>query len=315
MRELGEQCLTLAQHLQDPTFLLWGHGVLGITLWQLVEFAPAATHLARSIALYDVQQHQPLYVGTDPGVLFFSYAAITLWHLGYSDQALQRSRETLTLAHQRSHSFSLAQALNYAALLHQYRREVGAARTHAETALELSHAQGFTQRLAVGMIHRGWALAMQGQGDEGIAEIRRGISAWQATGAEIALPYYLSMLTEALGKSGRTEEGLPVLTEALAWVDKHGERYYEAELYRLKGELLRHAEEAEVCFRQALAVACRQQAKSWELRAATSLARLWQQQGKRAEAHHLLAPIYGWFTEGFDTADLQEGKALLEALT
>jgi class 3 adenylate cyclase/tetratricopeptide (TPR) repeat protein len=194
IRELGEQCLTLAQRLQDPTLLLWGHGVLGITLWQLGEFAPATAHLAQGIALYDAQQHYPLYVGTDPGVLLFSYAAITLWPLGYPDQALQRSRESLTLAHQRSHAFSLVQALNYAALLHQYRREVDAARTHAEAALDLSHAQGFTQRLAVGMIHRGWALAMQGQGDEGIAEIQQGISAWQATGAEIALPYYLTML-------------------------------------------------------------------------------------------------------------------------
>jgi predicted ATPase len=161
---------------------------------------------------------------------------------------------------------------------------------------------------------------MQGQSDEGIAEIQQGISAWQATGAEIGLTYYLMMLAEAYEKGGRTAEGLRVLAEALTLVDKNGERWREAELHRLKGELLlalptdRQAE-AEACFQQALAVARRQQAKSSELRAAMSLCRLWQRQGKCIDARELLAPIYGWFTEGFDTADLQEAKALLETLS
>jgi predicted ATPase len=319
-RELGEHCLALAQHLQDPALLLWGRGVLGTTLWFLGEFTPASAHLARGIALYDSPQHQPLYGGTDPGVFCLSYAALALWPLGYPDQALQRSREAITLAHKLSHPFSLAQILNWAALLHQHRREVDAVRKHAEASIELARAQEFAQRFAVGTVFRGWALAMQGEGDEGITEIRQGIIAWKATGAENALPYFLTMLAEAYGKGGRSAEGLGVLAEASALVDKNGECWREAELHRLKGELLlalptdRQAE-AEACFQQALAVARRQQAKSWELRAATSLSRLWQRQGQRAAARELLAPVYGWFTEGFGTADLQGAKALLEELT
>jgi predicted ATPase len=162
----------------------------------------------------------------------------------------------------------------------------------------------------------------QGQAEEGMTQLRQGLAAWQATGARGAGPYYLAWLAEAYGKGGQAEEGLRVLPEALALVNAGGERRHEAELYRLKGELLLHAEcgvqhaalSAEECFQQALTVARHQQAKSLELRAATSLARLWQRQGKRAEAHQLLADVYGWFTEGFDTADLQEAKALLEDL-
>jgi predicted ATPase len=319
-RELGEQCLALAQHLQDSTLLLWGHWVLGTNLQFRGEFAPASAHLAQGIALYDPQQHYPLYAGTDPGVLCLSYAAMALWSLGYPDQALQRSRDALTLARQLSHSFSLTQALYWAALFHQQRREVNAALKQAEASIELAREQEFAQNLAVGTVFRGWALAMQGQSDEGIAEIQQGISAWQATGAAIGLTYYLMMLAEAYGKGGQSAKGLRVLAEALTLVDKNGERWREAELHRLKGLLLlalptdRQAE-AEACFQQALAVARHQQAKAWELRAAMSLSRLWQRQGKRAATRELLAPIYSWFTEGFDTADLQEAKALLETLS
>ena len=154
---------------------------------------------------------------------------------------------------------------------------------------------------------------------EGLAQIRQGFAAWRATGAGVAWPWFLALLAEACGKVGQLDEGLRALEEALAAVQHNEEHHYEAEVYRLKGELLlqvspAHQEEAEEHFQQALAVARRRQTKSWELRAATSLSRLWQQQGKRQEAHDLLAPSYGWFTEGFDTADLQEAKALLNAL-
>jgi predicted ATPase len=166
---------------------------------------------------------------------------------------------------------------------------------------------------------RGWALAMQGQGEEGIAHLHQGLAALRAAGAELSRSRDLALLAEAYGKVGQTEAGLTVLAEALAVVDKTGERYWEAELHRLKGELLLglstdNTTEAEACFQQALDVARRQEAKSLELRAAMSLSRLWQQQGKQAEARALLAPIYGWFTEGYDTADLQQAKALLEEL-
>ena len=169
------------------------------------------------------------------------------------------------------------------------------------------------------MVLQGWALAAQGQGAEGIGQLRQGLTAWLATGAAGTQAYFLGLLAEAYGTMGQAKEGLSVLTEALAAAHNSREGYYEAQLHRLKGELLLQQtapdeHHAEACFHQALAIARRQQAKSWELRAATSLARLWQQQGKRAGAHAMLTPLYGWFTEGFDTADLQEAHALLEAL-
>jgi predicted ATPase len=173
--------------------------------------------------------------------------------------------------------------------------------------------------VAYGTIMRGWALAMQGQWEEGIAQTQQGLVAQQATGAKIARPHFLALLAEAYAAAGQAEAGLGVLAEALALVDHTAERYWEAEVYRLKGKLLLRqavpdAPQAEACFQQALAIARRQQAKSYKLRAALSLSRLWQQQGKRAEAQELLAPIYSRFTEGFDTPDLQEAKALLEDL-
>jgi predicted ATPase len=207
----------------------------------------------------------------------------------------------------------------YAAVFHQLLRDVQAAREQAEAAITLAKEQGFPFFVADGAILRGWALAEQGQGEEGIAEMRQGLGAHGATGTEAARTYFLAQLTEAYRKVEQFEEGLYILAEASSLVVKNEERVYDAELHRLKGELLSlssdNLDEAESYFQQALTIARRQQAKSWELRAATSLARLWQQQGKRQEAHDLLAPIYNWFTEGFDTADLQDAKALLDQLT
>jgi predicted ATPase len=233
-----------------------------------------------------------------------------LWLLGYPEQALQKSQAALTLAHELSHPPSLAATLVFAAMLHQARRERYLAQERAEAALALAREQGNPHMVAYGTIMRGWALAMEGQWEEGIAQIRQGLVAQQAVGAAIARPLFLALLAEAHAAAGQAEAGLGVLAEALAQVEHTGERYWEAEVYRLKGELLLHqavpaAPQAEACW---------QQARSWELRAGTSLARLWQQQGKCVEARELLAPIYGWFTEGFDTADLQEAKALLEEL-
>jgi predicted ATPase len=260
--------------------------------------------LEQGIALYDRQQHHThiLLYGQDPGVACLSYAAVTLWLLGYPDQALQRSQEALTLAEEVAHPLSLAFARNFAAILHFFRREVPLVQARVEALITLAAEHGFAHWWALGTILRGWACAMQGQGEEGMAQICQGLAAWQATGARGAGPYYLAMLAEAL-----------------ALANAGGERRHEAELYRLKGQLLlahsaeQHTE-VETCFRHALDLARHQQAKSLELRAATSLSRLWQQQGKRAEAHELLAPIYGWFTEGFDTADLKDAKALLNEL-
>jgi predicted ATPase len=198
----------------------------------------------------------------------------------------------------------------------------------AEAALALAEERDFAFWLARGRFLRGWAVAIQGDGEAGIAQMRQGLEATRSTGAEVGLSGFLALLAEAYGAAAQPERGLEVLAQALAQVDNTGERWWEAELHRLQGELLLQSEPgppasrefvpheaAEACFRQAIAIARRQQAKSWELRAAMNLARLWQRQGKRAAAHALLGEIYGWFTEGFETADLQEAKALLQELS
>ena len=334
--ELSERLMRLAQSGQDPYLLSVAHGALGITLYQLGELVSARPHLEQAITLYDPQKHPRSTVTADPRVDYLSFAAWTLWLLGYPDQGLKRNYEALTLAEELSHPFSLAYALGLAAVLHLLRREGSLARERAEAAITLSTEQGFPYWLAVGMGVRDCALAEQGQVQEGIAQMRQSRA-----------PFTLALLARAYGKLGQVEEGLTVLAEALDTVNKTGERVGEAELHRLKGELVLQsgvrsqnksrqvrspesevpstqpltpstqaaaAQEAEGYFLKAIEVAHHQQAKSLELRAVMSLSRLWQQQDKKKEAHRMLAEIYHWFTEGFDTKDLQEAKTLLEDL-
>jgi predicted ATPase len=321
--ELGEQLLRLAQGVQDSALLLIAHSAAGDLWFHVGELTTAQPHLEQAVALYDLQQHRSLaFLSVDPGVASLCFLALTLWFLGYAEQAGERIHQALALAQELSHPHSRVFALWFAAWLHQWRREGQATQERAEAVIALAAEQGFPYWVAQGTILRGWALAAQGQGEDGITPMRQGLADRQATGAELARPYYLALLAETYGKEGQVGEGLAVLAEALTAVNNTGERLYEAELYRLKGELLlaqagkgQNVQAAAESFQQALAVARRQQAKSLELRAAVSLSRLWQQQGKRAEAHELLAEVYDWFTEGFDTADLQEAKTLLEELT
>jgi len=327
-RELGEQLFSLAQRTQDPALLVEAHYALGTALFYLGEVAPALAHFEQGIALYDPPKHRSytfLCVGIDPKAICLSWASVALWFLGYPDQALKRSSEALTLARELSHPYSLAWALDVAAWVHQLRREGHLTQEQVEAELALCHEHGFTFYLVSGTIRRGWTLVEQGQGEEGIAQMRQGMASWRAIGAETERPGFLTLLATAYGEMGQPEEGLTVLAEALAALSSSGERRWEAELYRLKGMLtlqkfkvqgskFNGEEEAETCFHKAIEIARKQQAKSLELRASTSLARLWQQQGKQKEAHAMLAEIYGWFTEGFDTKDLQEAKALLVEL-
>jgi class 3 adenylate cyclase/predicted ATPase/energy-coupling factor transporter ATP-binding protein EcfA2 len=321
-RELGEQCLSLARRLNDPALLLMAHLALGMSGFSLGQLSQAHAHVEQGMRLYDPHQHHALafrYGTFDPGVACLTFAGLTLWLLGYPDQALKRANEALTLAQHLGHPYTLARGLHYTTFLHELRREWQVVSERADTVITVATAQQIALMLAVGPIMRGWALAMQGQGAEGLTQLRQGLDAYRATGAAFQRPHFLGMLAEVHSIMGQTEAGLTALSEALTLVEKTGERYYEAELHRLKGELLLQqtppdAQQAATCFCQALDVARCQQAKSLELRAAMSLAHLWQQQGKRSEAYELLVPIYGWFTEGFDTADLQEAKALLEAL-
>jgi predicted ATPase len=318
-RQFAEQLFALAQSNQDRTLLLLAHRVRGQTLYLMGELPEAQAHLEQGARLYDPKQHGELgsRYGQDPGVICRSFAALALWHQGYADRAAEMSREALSLARGSPHSYTLVFALVLAANLHRLRREEGLTHEHAEAVATLSTEQGFTPFVFYGSIMAGWALAIRGE--DRIAQIRQGLAAWQAQVGELWRPFYCAMLAEAYGKMGQSEHALTLVSEALAIVDKTGERHFQAELFRLKGEFLlafpgENQAEAEGCFRQAIAVAQKQSAKSFELRAVVSLSRLLQRQGKQAEAREMLAEVYGRFTEGFDTPDLQDAKVLLEAI-
>jgi predicted ATPase len=313
----------LTRQMHDPMLRLEAHRALGNTLLFLGELGLAYPHLQHGRALYDPQQMRAHIVryGQDSSLVCGFLGALCLWMLGYPDQARQWSEEALVRAHALSHPFTLQQTLLFSGpILHQVRREAVAAQERAEAQLALCAEQGFALYHAWGTVHRGWAVAAQGQLAEGITQIRQGVAAYRARGARMHVPWFLALLAEVHGRAGQVEEGLRVLEEAVEVMQTTENRFYEAELYRLKGELLlqqsaEQQKETEERLQQSLTIARHQQAKSLELRAATSLARLWQRQGKRHEACQLLAEVYGWFTEGFDTPDLQEAKALLEELT
>jgi len=327
-RALGEQIFALVQRMQDPGLLGVAHSVMGATLSTLGEPLLARTHLEQGIALGNFEKHARFRA------ICLSFSARVLWTLGYSDQARQRSQEALTLAHELAHPLTSVVTACIAALLHITRGEVHAAQERAEAAMALSVERGFIHWEAQAIALRGWALAHQGRGEESVAQIRQGLAAYQETGAQLARPLLLGLLAETYRNTGRPEEGLTVATEAFALAQHTGQRSQEVWLSRLRGELLLQAKvrspksevrspksevrspesEAEECFLQALEIARRQQAKALELRTAMSLSRLWHQQGKTHDARRMLAEIYSWFTEGFDTPDLQEARALLEEL-
>ena len=343
--EVSQQLLSLAQRTQDLLHLVQAHHNLASILCCRGEFVLALQHLEQGIAQYGSQQRlalATLYVGIDPGVACRYWMAWVRWHLGYPDQARKRIHEVLALTQELSHPHNTVVTLIFAATLHYFLREPQEVQKLAEDAITLATEQGFPLWLAFATMLRGWALTEQGQVVEGQAQLQQGLAAYQASGAELWRPSFLALLAQAYGRGGQIEAGLSALVEALETVPKTDERWYEAELYRLKGELLLAQEskeqrawsaeqesenpnpkfqildpesEAEACFLTAIEIARKQQAKSLELRAVISLSRLWQSQGKKAEAHRLLSEIYGWFTEGFDTKDLQEAKALLDQLS
>lgn len=321
-RDLGEQLLAMARRMQDPSLSLEAHHTLWAILFSLGELAAAQRHAEEGIARYNRQQHGQLaflYGGHDPGVCARTHATRQLWLMGYPDQARQRSQEALALGRELSHPYSLAQAFFWAAWVGDQRGETEAAAEPAEAFLSIGREHGFPRFVAQGNSFRGWLLVEQGQVEKGLEQMRRsaagGLAGWSGRDRS----YFATLMAEALGRAGQVADGLAALTEELSRIGKTGERFYEAELCRVKGELRLRQEApdeelAAICFHTALEVARRQQAKSLELRAAMSLARLWQKRGKREQAHKLLQEVYGWFTEGFDTADLQRAKALLEEL-
>jgi class 3 adenylate cyclase/predicted ATPase len=322
--ELGEQLLALAEHVQDPALILEAHHTLWANLSSLGELTSARTHLDRGFVLYDPQKHRhhaSLYGGHDPGVCCGGHAAIVLWQLGYPDHALRRSQDALALARHLSDPSGMAHALFWGAWIHQHRGEGQAVQARTEEGLALATEHGFPRWLAQRTVLRGWLLVEQGQKEAGIAQILKGVAVGRARAHSVRMDtYYAALLAEAYRKAGQTVEGLNVVNEALARARQTEARQYEAELHRIKGELLltqavAEEEQAETCFQQAIEIARSQSAKSLELRAVMSLSRLWQSEGKRNEARKLVADIHGWFTEGFDTADLKAAKGLLEELS
>ena len=346
--ELGEQILRLAQQAPErvaPILFVEGHYVLGVTEFWRGEFAPSRANLEAVIAAYDVQQyktHTTLYA-QDPGVICRVRLAWTLWYLGYPEQARQRAEEARQLAQAIGHPYTTGYALTYSAWLACDQRDWSAV---AELVTELeTYARKYVLAywLSIVLVFKGRLQIEQGEFEQGIASILEGMAAQQAADVEVCVPCALSALAVGFGRStlvgvdwrpavrqtlshfpaiggavGNGAMGVAALDEALATVAERGDRYYEAELHRLKGELLQaRGEPAEVVaasFQRSLSLARQQQARSIELRAAISLSRLWAKQGNVVEARQLLAAIYGWFTEGFNTADLQEARALLDEL-
>ena len=320
--ELAAEMLALAEIERNQAYELEAHRAAGMTrLWR-GDLVPARDHLERGSRIYDPKLHHDhaLRYGNDPGIACLVHEAFALWVLGYPDQAAARSERAIGLARQLAHPFSLAQALIYGAFVHQCRREAPLARKAAEEAKLLAVEYGFPFWLAEADIMAGWALATEADKAQGLARLRKGMDEFLATGARMDQPRWLVHVIEIMLEDGQLQAGLDAAGAALKAVADTREGFFEARLHQLQGELLlrlRGAEgrgAAEASFTTALEIARHQRARSWELRSATSLARLWLEQSRRQEARDLLAGVYGWFTEGFETADLKEAKALLEVL-
>jgi predicted ATPase len=314
-RELAEQLLTIAQTVRDSTLLIPAHSAMGNTLCFSADFAGARTHAEELIAIYDPALHHGLaamYSGFDLGVGSHGGLAVNLWALGYPDQAVRRAADAVALARSLSHASSTVLALNWAAMVQQHRRDAALTLEHAEAAIALAEEE-LAPWLAWATMLRGWALSQQGQGDEGLAQLGRGLAAWRAAGSACLVPFFLSLLAEAQATLGQTDAALSTLAEALAITERTREGYAAAELHRLRGELQIDPDEAGASFHQALAIARRQHAKSYELRAISSLRRLDRKGNQRTDSERLLSETYGWFTEGLDTIDLKEAAWLLRS--
>ncbi|MBI1880880.1 MAG: AAA family ATPase [Chloroflexi bacterium] len=319
-REMAEQFFALAQQQLETGPMMMAHRLLGFTFVFMGKLQTGHNHLEQASTLFDPQQHQALTFrfGQHPQAAIHSLLAWSLWLLGYPDQALQPSQEAINTARELKHINTLAYVLFHGrSLVHQYRQDVERVAEDTQAMIEIAEREGLVLWLAYATVIKGWIKTKQGQPEAGVSEMLKGLTNLQATGTKLYLVYLWALLVEGYAALGQYQEGLNIITEALAFVEETDERYWEAELYRLKGELLLQTEakaEAEMWFWKAIEVARQQSAKSLELRATVSLARLWQEQGKTAKARQILAEIYGWFTEGFDTADLREAKSLLEGL-
>jgi class 3 adenylate cyclase/predicted ATPase len=318
-KQLSDETMELAGTLGDPGISMEAHHLPANTLFYLGDFQAALQACEQGFALYDRERcmHYARIVGQNSGVTLQSYWALALWSLGYPDRALQRSRSAIALARDLNHPFSLCYALHFAAWLHQFARLGKEAQEFAEAEHQLAVEQGFAFWQAGGLLFGGAALLLHGKPDAAKERIAQGLDIFRATGAQLSLSYYLSFKADVQRQSGKLDDALRTLDDALAIVARTHNRYYEAELLRLKGELLLqrsdHQDAAEDCFQKSLAVARAQEARSWELRTTLSLARLRQRQGRSQESKDMLVPINATFTEGFAMPDLADAKALLES--
>jgi predicted ATPase len=321
MRELAAQFLALAEKQRATIPIMIGHRVMGISLLLTGGISEGRAHLDQALALYDPAEHRPLAMrfGQDSRVSILSYRSWALWLLGYPRAALADAEQALKDAREIGQAAALLYALFHTSLTHIHCAKYAAAKREADELVALVRERGAFFWKAHGMLLRGCVLALTGNASDAVQMISSGITAFRATGTASLMPAYFSYLARAHEELGQFDDARHCIREAMTAVETTKEKWWEAEVHRIAGEIvlkspLSDAATAEAHFERALAVAREQQAKSWELRAAMSMARLWRNQGKPQQARELLAPVYGWFTEGFDTLDLKEAKALLDEL-
>jgi hypothetical protein len=321
-RSLAAELLELAQPQDDPLLLSVGHWLLAYTAWWQGDFVDVRTHSRLGLAAYDPDQHHAFVAAysQDPGIVCGYLDALADWVLGYPTQATAAMEQTVARAQELGHPGSIGMALLMSAQLSQLRREPEAARIQAEEAMAVAEEHGLHAVTLWCLLPRGWAIAQLGDVAGGVSDIREGMDRRRAFGMGAVWPWFLALFAEACGELGEIEEGLTALAQAGDWERRNDERLYAAEVRRLRGELLRRLEvpdliQVEGCFQSALAIARAQHAKSWELRGAMSMARMWLENGRSDDARALLLPVYEWFTEGFDTADLVDAKTLLDQMS
>jgi predicted ATPase len=321
VRELAVQFLTLAQKQTAIVPLMIGHRLMGQSLLYTGDVAQGRTQYDQAITLYDPAEHRPLATrfGQDIGVAILCYRSFALWLLGYPEAARMDIERALKDAREIGHAATLMYAIGHAQLPYNYCGSYPIANALSDELVALANKKGASYWKAFGIMNQGLLFALTDKATDAVHRIGSGLTAWRSTGSTLWMPLYLAHLALAHAQLGRRADAWQCIGEAMSTVEKTKERWYEADVHRIAGEIALMAPEpdagkAEAYFDHALAVARQQQAKSWELRAAMSMARLWRDQGKRDEARELLAPVYGWFTEGFDTLDLKEAKSLLDEL-
>jgi class 3 adenylate cyclase/predicted ATPase len=321
--DLAADGMALAERLNDPGMLMEALFMPGATMFYRAQFASARACGEKALATYDDRERTKFwtaYSGHNAGVTHRNYLSLALWHLGYPDQALKLDRETRELARTIGHAYSLGHAVDFTAFLNHYCRLATEVEAAAEEEMALGAEQGFQLWHALGTLHKGAGMLLKGRREESLPLLLQGFNDFRATGAEVRAPTYLAILGDAYTQCGRFKEAHTALNEGLAVAEKNDDRCHEAELHRLQGELVfvespEQTGAVEVCFRQAIDTARRQQSRAWELRATTSLARLWQRQGRRDEARDAVSAVYDEYTEGFTTPDLVDAAALLKTLS